>query len=360
MLYTVAVVLVLLSAFSPSFSSATNLLSVECVDKKLYSGGLSIDTVRATALAISNSEFKSRTSGYEVAFHSIFYISNFDTATCSVTLETVNVVHSLFKNGQYVKNLIVTENPELTTVLSVWEFEGIFASSTQYYGNWAGYETYVGSYPSTTNIWQTKASWNVPSISIPDLGCNNVHCDLSIWTGLTDSLGASSGKLARGGTDSGIFCFGGCSWFYYSWYEFLPNSAQSCGNGSVAVGDSITTTVSLQGFVTGGALYYINVKDNTKGTACGTTNSVYSLTSPTVAEFISERPNIGFSPARLPQFTSDTMSSLNLYYSGAWQTAQERITAGTYQLAIMQNYCSQYGTVQNTITGGFASNSFYV
>jgi hypothetical protein len=86
-----------------------------------------LDNDKAISLATSNNEFQSKVQGYHATFNSIFTTWKGDKERCTNTLETVNVVYSLYDNENvYVKNVVTTLDPELTHVMNVTEQEGAY------------------------------------------------------------------------------------------------------------------------------------------------------------------------------------------------------------------------------------------
>lgn len=235
------------------------------------------------------------------------------------------------------------------------EHVGSRHSTTTSSTNWSGYE-FSGNSGASTNVYEAKASWSAPSVSEPSsYFCFFKHCDLSIWPGLEDTLGATNNHLAQAGIESGVYCTAGCSYFYNAWYDFLP--AQSVNCLTVNSGDSITTTVTNNA-KTGGAsqnyLYNISVSDTTANQACTMTNNSYTdMTGPTYATFIGERPSFSGTPARLPQFSSFTMSGSTMYYGGASNSISTPYSNGWYNEDIMQN-----GGYTNINVGSVSSGAF--
>lgn len=84
-----------------------------------------LDNDKAISLATSNTGFQSKVHGYRATFNSIFVGWKGGKESCTNTLETVNVVYSLYDGGNgYVKNVVVTLDPELTYVINITEHKG--------------------------------------------------------------------------------------------------------------------------------------------------------------------------------------------------------------------------------------------
>ncbi len=312
-----------------------------CLDKieqDMQLQGSKIDSVKAISQVSGNEELKSKLQGYNSAFNSIFGNWNFDTTSCTAALQNVNIVYSLSRNNVYVKNVVATLDPALTKISSVSEHVGSFNFNSTTSTNWSGYE-FVGASPNPPIVYEAKATWTVPSVSEPWSGaCFFTHCDLAIWSGLEDTLGATNKHLAQAGTDSGVYCTSGCSYFYNSWYEFLPNASVQCTGKEPSPSDSMRVTITNQAKNGGSQSQYTAlIEDLTKSTACGVVNYDYpSMTTPHYAPFINERPIVGGSTARLPQFSSDTVTGY-MYYSGSEPTIYTPFNAGLYTKSTMIN-----------------------
>jgi hypothetical protein len=328
----------------------------ECVDKiteSMHSQAAKLDEEKAIRLASDHSEFESRTGDFKREFNSIFNRWTIDTTDCSADWQTVNVVYSLYNDTGYVKNVVFTEDPELTKVIEVSEhvgkkFGGAIASE-----NWSGYE-FKGSSSASTFIYEAKATWSVPEVSEPeDFFCFFAHCDVSTWPGLADTAGATNDHLAQAGTNSGIYCTAGCSFYYYAWYEFLPAASVDCMD--VNADDSITTTVTNKAKTGGSSSRYdISVVDTTISESCSVTNHLYSaMTAPKYAPFISERPTFFGGLSRLPEFDSVTMSSGSIYYSGSSKSISTPYSNGWYNEYVMLNDGNE-----NIDVGGVSGGTF--
>jgi len=156
-----------------------------------------------------------------------------------------------------------------------------------------------------------------------------------MWTGLENTLGASNGGLAQGGTVGDIFCINsGCAYRYYAAYEFLPNTAVQCFNLGFQ-NDNIVSDVLNHVAIGGDVNHYdVIVSDLTNGQACSATNQSYSVggDGPFYGVFIDERPTIQPPPpnplpymATLPQFTTANMPGTNTITICTPQCSQQNI-----------------------------------
>jgi hypothetical protein len=281
----------------------------------------SVDAGRAIALAVQSSEFRGMTSGSKWTFNSIFDRFSFtisDSSAVSVVPENVNVVYSLVAPGMVGTNIVVSEDPGLSTVLSVTTQEvPLFGGTESDSHNYSGYE-FVDCHnapPGYCNpawyapIYEASANWNMPYVQEPySWACFNHKCDVATWTGLCNVPGCTDNKIVQAGTDSGVYCVTGCQTYYQAIYEFAPNNPTYC-YWWVAGGGNIVDVYSK--YVTTGnpndvPYYTVNIYSTINGQSCGTTNNYFpSVSQPHYAEFINERPYWG-SPwnylARLPKF----------------------------------------------------------
>lgn len=325
-----------------------------CADKVAPQEDLTeskLDRTKAIALAANNAELKSRVREYASVFNSIFTTWSYDAATCeNLTLDSVNVVYSLYNVTEYVKNVVVTFDSSLTKVVSVSEHVGEQNIQST---NWSGYEFY-GNSGHTVNVYEAKATFRVPTVSEPvDFWCFNERCAVSTWTGLSDTAGGRADGLAQGGTHSRVECPFGCFTTYYGWYEFLPSAEVKCLD--VRASDSVTATTTNNA-KTGGSntSYTIKVFNNTLGKNCSVTQT-YSMPGPTYGQFILERPSLNGNPNRLPKFTTTTFSSATIYYSGASNSISTPYGNGWYNKYIMNN-----GQGDNVSVSAVSSGSFSI
>lgn len=310
----------------------------EQVSNEMHSNDSLIDKSKAITLATQDKDYLSRTQTYTTKFHSVFNIWKLDTVNCHATeLQSINVVYNLYDASQYVKNVVVTLDPTLSRVLSVSEYVGAFYTPhSDSAPNWAGKEYTGASFtwptpPSSPNVWESKATWTEPSVSVPtdptnacrtDLG--KQPCDLAIWTGLEDQFGAGgqngNGHLVQAGSDGKITCNPGCTTSYFLWYQVgAGNPATICSGSSFTSGHGVQAIVTNQA-KTGGSpwLYNLSVIDTSTAVGCSTTGVSYTaMQSPTIAAFINERAK--YNPpnyATLAKFSSDAMTG-TMYYNGA-------------------------------------------
>jgi hypothetical protein len=314
---------------------------IDKIDKSMHSEASLLDVEKAKSLATSHNDFKKMIQGHTPKFESMFTMHSIDTTKCSATLDSLGVAFSLSDTTNSVKHVIVVqENKEITNVMNVTEQEPR-NNPNQSPATWSAYEMYGSSTPWTVPVYEAYASWHVPSVSSPwSNACLFTHCDVSVWPGLVNNPGggpSGSAYIAQAGTDSGVYCTAGCSTFYSAWYEFYPNSLVTLPL-TVNPSDSITTDVYSQGKTGGNPnLYNISVMDLTTGKASGVTNFNFSqMGTPYFADYVNERPSFGGTPARLPQFTSDSITGY-MYSGGAFQSIWNPYSHGWDNQYIMNN-----------------------
>lgn len=147
----------------------------------------------------------------------------------------------------------------------------VAGSTAAYSTNWSGYVA-TGAANAFTTV---TATWTVPKVT-----CTAEHSEDFTWVGLD---GWTSGTVEQDGSDSG--CFEGTA-HYYDWYEMYP--AGSVAENTVAVGDSLTSTVTRSG-----TNYTLKVTDNTTPADSFTVTSSCTTCQNNSAEWISERPSYG-------------------------------------------------------------------
>jgi hypothetical protein len=276
------------------------------------------------------------THGYNIVFNSIFNIWSFDSHG-DVVWKTVNVVFSVSNLSGFIANIVLTEDPSTPQVLNASLQTRVFTdSSTRTSSNWSGYSS-TGNAVASTPIYEAYATWTMPAVSEPwSYACFFTHYDLAIWPGLTADSGGSGG-IVQAGTDSGLYCTIGCSYYYYGWYEFYPVASVTCSN-SFSPSDSVETDIYNHAENGGSSTVYdVYVYEFTKRTVCSVTDQSFtSLTVPYYGQFIAERPTFGSTLARLRKFGSVTLTG-DVYYSGAFRGINGPYTNGWYIETLMNN-----------------------
>jgi hypothetical protein len=340
-------------------ADAADSACMDKIDRDIFKMGSEMDVNKAIAAAVADTEVNAKMSGYKSSFGSTFGTWTYDSNTCTAEWKDANVVYFLSDPGsnEYVKVVSVALDPSLSKIISVDEYPAQYSSSNHNYTNWAGYQFY-GNSGATKTLLQSKATWTLPSVSEPwTNACSFHHCDLAVWVGLVNSLGASNGNLVQSGSDSGIYCTIGCSFFYYGWYELLPAPMVKCNNLNMVPGDTMRSYTYNQAKDGGSSSQYaFVVEDLTKSTVCGAVNQNYSqMTAPKYGTFIDERPYFSDCgcDARLPKFTSDTMTSATIYYDGAEKSIYTPpYTSGWYDKVKMVNSGVINVDVANVLSAG--------
>ena len=314
----------------------------------------SMNQTNAIANALSSSFYATGVSSYVApTFNSIFQIDKGTSPypTCTEKVENYNVVFTLHNStGGWAGYLVITESQNLAVIGSSYQLQRVV--STQYYGNWAGFE-FEGNTGATQAIYLSESYYTQPTISYPTYGCSYAggnECNISVWTGLEDTLGATDGKLAQAGSDA--FCpvsNSACSTtVYYGFYQTgASSSSVLCTTGSgglnISGGDSIFAYTE-NGVAYGGSSseYSFGITDNSNSESCIASNVSYSsLPSPTWAPFIVENaltscacePLGGFGSSNTVSFSSaeiDTGGSTNYVNNYAWASSimQNRAYSG--------------------------------
>jgi hypothetical protein len=201
---------------------------------------------------------------------------------------------------------------------------------------------------------------------------------LSVWVGMHETSGATTGKLAQGGSisfrrckwnvDIGLGDFGGiefeCQNGQAAFYEFLPQPAVFCDMpGDVNTGDNLESILSRS--MSSGKLtnnYTIAVYNNTRGKVCAST-STYAMSESYFASIIAE-PTQDFdtgSLSTLPSF-DDISFSDNVLSDGSSTFKLSRIVnnfAPAGQADAIKYTLYAKGTKQSILIGDLLSdNSF--
>ncbi|MGI0092804.1 MAG: G1 family glutamic endopeptidase [Nitrosotalea sp.] len=321
-----------------------------CADKvtqQMRVNSQNIDTTKARSLSSTNNELQGKLNGYKYKLDSISTGWSFDS-NCNVTLTGVQLSYILSDSTGYVKNVIVLEDPSLSTVTKIQEEVGKKFFSTTHSSTWSGYEVYGACSPTCPDAYDAYGSWTEPTASKPSSGgqCSTPHCDMAIWVGLEDQFGAANNHLAQTGTDAVVNCgIVNCPVSYNAWYEFLPSDSVNMTMVSVHKNDAITSEV-INAYILGGTstLYDVSVVDSTSSTSQYVYNVSYGVMSdPQNADFIVER---GFEHDIGQQESLAAYSPTNLsiygktYYNGAYHGITDPYSASTYNNDIMDQNCS--------------------
>lgn len=342
-LSTVVIGFMLLSPVTvlPSVNAQKSQLSSDScatmIKKEIHDKATSLDDSKAKFMAKNSNDFKIKTQGHDYRFNSIFNTWALDNVNCNLTWKTTNVVYSFNDTNGSLKNIVVTEDPALTKIISVTEQIAPRASSYTDSYNWAGYEPYAKSGPTSKYpVYEATTTFTLPSITYPSSPTNACKtnlgyqpCDLAIWDGIEDNTGGSN-NLAQAGADEDITYNGGYQYSYYLWYEFLttsPSGLTQCTGLTINSGDSITSDVYGENTYGGSSTSYdISITDNTSNPVqmCTVTGqSFFTSSTPYYAAFIDERlcntnsnPCPTNSMSTVPSFSSDTFSNTSMYYNG--------------------------------------------
>ncbi len=332
----------------PTSYSDKSANCVQTMKDEIGSYALGLDNSRAKSLAENSKELKSVLGGHVSNFHSIFETWSVDSA-CHVTLMDVNVAFTILnQQGSALQLLVVRLDPRLTQVLDIAMQPITYLSSIVPNPVWSGY-TIMGNSAHTNPVYEANGWWNVPRI----LSCpTSNHCDVAFWTGLTNDDAGHNG-IVQDGTDSYRDCSSGtCIDQYRAIYAFNPNSAVYCL--TVNQGDRIYSDAASEAS-RGGIwyLYDIYIYDSTIGRTCSISQQNFSqMGTPYFGQFITERPVRGVSRQPLPAFSTTTISSARVYYSGATNLIYTPYSNGWYELNIMRNGCGDNISNSNVDSSG--------
>jgi hypothetical protein len=353
----------LFPASSASPSSASDygcMAAIASADK-----GVSIPVRQAVAMAESSAQFSEKSQG----FASVWFATTNDqwsyTRDCSTALDGVNVIFGLNNTIGLRFWLVVDETANISKVTEAYVAP---VGRLQTYSRWSGYELW-GNQGKTAPVLESEISFNQPKPIYPSQ-CGNSGstcvcgdygtCEIAVWAGLSNSLGASSGQLAQTGTVAWIQCQVGCGYTYEGVYELLPNPAVPCSpSGGISNGDGIVARVTNH-YANGGNIYYYDfiIDDFKTNQACTANNNYYTMV-PYFSEQIFEWPmycNNQGSCVSLAGF-SDTSAYGATWYNGAFVSDYAAYSKGYYLLDDLTWYCSYWGQSTDVATGLMGSGS---
>jgi len=390
----ILVVSIIAVASPVSASPASGSSGTDALHQQIRSLVSTANKDKAISLALTSPEFQSKAQGHSIKFHSIFTTwsaaSNLRVDTLVRT--STNVVYYYNNQDDSSANIVVSIDPNLGRVTAVTSHLNAITNTTPkpcspgrvgayavqpecggggtqtcswaefYYPVFSGYEFRTGCTQQTSPVYEATSTWTVPSAAEPwQNACDNHHCDISVWDGLTHDAGGGSGSSAyivQAGTQSGVYClFGGCSYFYSSWYEFWPRSPQSCG--AINAGDVVTSDVINEAINGGSSSYWdIFLTDYGQGgkgstvALCATTGNGFGVATPYYAQFFAERPqycNLAGScyDATLPKFSSNLGT---VFYMNATMNRLNKASAVSGYTAYSTGWFTRYWMQnQNTL-----------
>jgi hypothetical protein len=305
----------------------------------------SIDGSKALNFAIAQNEFVEKVHGYNYTYLAISPGWTFDSH-CKTSLKGVDVEFAVYGEKGYVKNIIVTEDPTLTKVVNIVEEVGNKHSTSNNNNIWSGYE-FSANAQASIPVYEAYGSWTTPTVSVPSSGgsCSTPHCDLAVWVGLEDQLGAGDSDLVQAGTDESKNCgVTGCPVTYEAWYEFLPSADVHLTMVSLGANHAITTQVTNEaqygGFTT---LYDVSVVDSTSSTSQSVTGTSYTrMPGPVDGDFMIERSlqtDIGQTQTLAAYSPTGLSITGKTWYSSAFHGITTPYTSGWYNTAIMNLNC---------------------
>lgn len=331
-----------------------------------------IDKAKARSIAENSQVLKSYAKYANITLlYDVYFAYIIDSVNCTAPLNEVNVSYLVSNLGNNVKEdplkiITIMMDPKLENITKLREDTAIYAGSSYYSSNWAGYSFY-GNSSATIPLYESKTTYIMPVVSKPispsdacrvDLG--KKKCMLMIWTGLTDTY--TGNKISQGGSVVEVECTSSttCNTKYYLFFEFYPQPAATCeSNPPYNGGDSMTVTVTNKA-KSGGSntKYNIMVLDNTIGSGCGIFDYDFAdLPSPYYGAFINERPAVGSytNYQTLAKFTYDTMTGW-VYYNGSTKSIYTPYSNAWYNRYTMQNGGYTNITISNVdISGSFTA-----
>ncbi len=300
-----------------------------------------LDTAKAVDLAKSAPQFQSAANAYTVNFSSIHNTWSFDSSG-NVVWDTVNVVFSVKDSKGFHANLVLTEDPSLTSVIQVsWQNNTrSFTPTNRTSANWSGY-TFAGNSDSTAPVYEAYATWSVPAVSEPySYACFFSYCSLGIWPGLSSDSDGANG-IVQAGTLGEVYCTIGCTSTYSAWYQFYGDDDQAtfCNNFPVAASDSMAVDIVNEARDGGSStIYNIYISNYRTGQGCNVYDRSYSsFSTPYYGQFITERPAGSGGLLRLPKFGSATMSGAMMNYGGSNHYISDPYNNGWYIRSLMTN-----------------------
>lgn len=323
-----------------------NQEQLECFDQVtelMHEEGKLINEQQALAKAGQSQEFIERTSGFNKKFHSIHNTWNIDYNDCDVQLRNVNVGYKLYNDKDYVKNIVISLESDLSSIDEVSEHVGAIYGYETTSDTWSGYELGGESFSSSTDptepVWETEASYTLPAVDPPSASsCESNSCNLAIWTGLVDDKGAGNTHIAQAGTDQKIDC-DPCSTDIFFWYQFdTQENAFQCST-DIDEGESALITVTNQGKSSGSPSndYDVSMQNTSTGLGCSISDYTYlDMDEPIYGEFINERATYDDGLATLAEFDTDTVTGW-MYYDGANHDIHDPYSNGGWHRIIMDN-----------------------
>jgi hypothetical protein len=301
-------------------------------------------------LAEANSAYAAYSRSYSLEYQHIQFIWSFNQDG-DAALTSVNVIFAMSDPAGFAGYLAVVEDADTGSVIEVSTQMGERKYATD--DTWSGYVV-SGNSGATNPVYEAYALWAEPSVSVPASGCTLVHCDVGVWPGLTAVYGGSTG-IVQAGTDSGIYCIFGCTYYYWAWYEFYPDGAVTCQNFPMSAGDSMGAVIwNHAGEGGSSTVYDVYVNDYTTSRVCSLLDESYTeFTTPYYASFVVERPYIQGSPARLPQFNTISIKG-ELYYDSALRGMYTPYSNGWYTAITMVN-----GGYTNDVVNSVSTSHYF-
>ena len=326
---------------------------------------LSKSVSASTALSLADKTLASSnlSSSYNLSYSDMSDDWTFNT-NCKITSLASRSVYFTVTNSSGVAGyFVVIEKGDLSGIVGT-RFDAARTMTTYTQSIWSGYQMRAASSRGSTPVYAVTASWNVPAVSTPSVGCG-VTCDISIWPGMTAVNGGgscSSGPcLIQAGTES---CINGqyyyCHASYDAWWELDGSSlpVQYCSM-TVSHGDSMYVDIDNE-YIFGGSVnqYELYIYDFTSGNTCSPSSQpfTFSMGSPYYADYIVE------AVYRIPSWSSAFSIQGSMYFgSGGLQSIYGPYSNGWYDNEALQPPgCSSPDITVGAVgsTGSF-TNTYY-
>jgi hypothetical protein len=277
------------------------------------------------------------------------------TDSCTLFLNSVNLVFGVYNNSMLKSYLVVSETPNLAAVLGITNqtFPSSY-SGGPFLGPWSGYNFWNGTVDSTP-MYEATTTINLPSVYAPSGLCwwPSV-CEVGFWIGLSNEAAAENG-LVQTGFAGQVYCaVYRCYPTYFGWYQWDPTSkAIQCSGFSINPGDSVGANIQSEGIAGGNPYTYdAYLVDNSNNQVCHASQTVSSMGTPYFADFMAEDGGhtlAGFTPS--VDFTYD-----EVYYGGNYHSIAPLYAAGTFNTYYLeQNGC---GSPDITVGGIDSAGNF--
>jgi hypothetical protein len=326
-------------------------------------------TTAAEALGFveNSAPYAAATAGFNTTLGGSTQGWTFDKSNCDVTWQSINVIFLLRASNGSRYDLSITSNPALGIIYSsnitpIVDNSGITPTCSGTC-HWSGYA--LGSNSGQTNqVYGSDLRWYQEAVSVPPSpqpNCTNSWCDMSTWSGVSNSSDVSGCPcIVQAGTTGQVE---GTTPVYWAWLEMLGSSVNSgdpmpCpSTETVSTGDLMESQTDNQYAEGGGSGngYYLYVYDWSNTWICNLGNvgvsapASFSFT-PHWADFIAEN-NAGYV---IPNFQQINFTDAEMYNT-AWNYVYNDWNSG-WGIGVFNHvggYNNAYVTGMDTTSEGF-------